>query len=406
MSRLHARTNVLGAFASNAALQVWRRIIGLVGSNWRQRAEHGSDPELSYLQAIARVRTDPLEVSERRLAQFLEAHPGSFHVMEEHAAILDRLGHRDVALARYGLARHGRQRVKRGMPDRPYFMRHRTTSVAEINGYTRASRALGAKRGAFPYVARGHAYLMTRRPRLALIDYDLALTLKPDQTHLLVARGEALAALGRYAEALQALDRAVAANPKDADALGSRAIVRLALGRIADADADWLRQLELLPGERHDARACVWLRLASYEMALNELERAVVRNPDDSYLRLYYLAAARRLRLPVQQASAATNGWPGPMIAFHEGKLAAADVLQLADNPGRRAEALFQLGMRACDGDPDETRQWWSQVVEMAAPDTIEYAAARHELEKPVRASQAISLAPATAGQMITEATS
>ena len=406
MSRLHARTNVLGAFVSHAALQVWRRIIGLVGSNWRPRADHGSDPELSYLKAIARVRADPLEVSERRLAQLVEAHPESFHAMEEHAAMLDRLGRRDVALARYGLARHGRQRVKRGMPDRPYFMRHRTTSVAEIDGYTRASRALGAKRGAFPYVARGHAYLMTRRPRLALIDYDLALSLKPDQTHLLVARAEALAALGRYAEALQALDRAVAAHPKDADALGSRAIVRLALGRIADADADWLRQLELLPGERHDARACVWLRLARYEMALNELERAIVRNPDDFYLRLYRLASARRLRLPVRQATAAMNVWPGPLIAFHQGKLAAADVLQLADNPERRAEALFQLGMGACDGDPDQTRQWWGQVVEMAGPDTIEFAAARHELEKPVRVSQALSLVPATAGQMITEATS
>ena len=124
------------------------------------------------------------------------------------------------------------------------------------------------------------------------------------------------------------------------------------------------------------------------------------------YLRLYYLAAARRLRLPVQQATAAMNVWPGPLIAFYEGKLAAAELLQLADNPERRAEAHFQLGMCASDGDPDQTRRWWRQVVEIAGPDTIEYAAARHELEKSVRVAQPIGLAPATAEQMMTEATS
>ena len=183
------------------------------------------------------------------------------------------------------------------MPDRPFFMRHRTTSVAEINGYTNVSRSGPSKQGAFLHVARGHAYLATRRPWLALLDYDAALKLKPDQTHLFVAKGEALLALGRPAEALQALDRAVADRPQDADALGSRAVVLLALGRIAEADADWVRQLELLPRERHDARACVWLRLANYEMALHELEPAVGRSAADPYLQLYYLTAARRLRV-------------------------------------------------------------------------------------------------------------
>ena len=396
------------ALVSQAALQAWRKLMGVVGANWRPRpgSDRGSTPELCYLQAMARLHTDSLEASERLLAKIVKAHPTAFYAVEEHAAILDRLGLRDRALAGYERARTGRQLLKPGMPDRPFFRRHRTTSVAEINGYTNVLRSGPSKRGAFVHVARGHAYLATGRPRLALLDYEAALKLRPDQTHLFVAKGEALAALGRHAEALQALDRAVAAHPQDADALGSRAVVLLALGRLAEANADWLRQLDVLPQERHDARACVWLQLGRYEMALDELAPAVERSRSDPYLRLYYLAAARRLRVPVQARSWAMETWPGPLISLHEGKLGANEALGRADTPERRAEALFQLGICAFGSDCDEACRSWRRVVEMAGPDTIEYAAARQEIEKLGAVSHAVSFAPAAQRAMITEATS
>ena len=406
VSRLHTRTDGLVALVSQAALQAWRKLMGVVGADWRPCPDRESTPELCYLQAMARLRTDSLAASERLFAKILEVHPTAFYAVEEHAAILDRLGWRDRALAGYERARMGRQLLKPGMPDRPFFRRHRSTSVAEINGYTKVLRAGPSKRGAFVHVARGHAYLATGRPRLALLDYEAVLKLRPDQTHLLVAKGEALAALGRHAEALQALDRAVAARPQDADALGSRAVVLLALGRLAEADADWLRQLDVLPRERHDARACVWLRLARYEMALDELAPAVERSRGDPYLRLYYLTAARRLRVPVQPGSCAMEAWPGPLISLHEGKLGAREALGRADTPERRAEALFQLGICAFGGDRDEACRSWRQVVETSGPDTIEYAAARHEIEELGAVSLAVSFAPAAQRAMITEATS
>ena len=406
MSRLQARTDGLVALVSQAALQAWRKLMGVVGANWRLRPDPGSTPELSYLQAIVRLRTDDLEASERRYAKFLEDHPAAFYAIEVHAAILDRLGRREQALASYEQARTARRHLNRGMPDRPFFMRHRTTSVAEINGYTNVLRAGPSKRGAFVYVARGHAYLATRRPRLALLDYDMALKLRPDQTHLLVAKGEALLALGRAAEALAAFDRAVAQRPQAADALGSRAVVLLALGRIAEANAGWLHQLELLPRERPEARACVWLRLANYERALDELEPALERSAADPYLQLYYLMAARLLRVPVQPGFSVTDVWPGPLIALHQGTLTAEEALQRADTPERRAEALFQLGVCAFGRDRDEACRSWRQVVESAGPDTIEYAAARHEIERLGMVSQSINFAPATQRGMITEATS
>jgi tetratricopeptide (TPR) repeat protein len=342
------------------------------------------------------MRTDPLDASELRLAKFLEAHPACFPAIEEHGGVLDRMGQRDAALAKYELARRGRQLIKRGMPDRPFFTRHRFTSVAEIDGYTRVLRADASKKGVFAHVARGHAYLATGHPRLALIDYDAALRLAPKETGLLMARGEALAALGCHREALQALDRAVAERPQDPEALSSRAFVLLALGRVADADADWSRQLELLPRERHEARACVLLRLANYEMALNELERAIERRPGDPYLHLYFLASLRRLGRSIQPGSAEMDAWPGALIALHHGKLSANEVLQHADNPERRAEAMFQLGVLAYDHDRAEAGRLWRQATEIAPPDTIEHAAARHEIERLRIGPQPISRGSAT----------
>ena len=215
-------------------------------------------------------------------------------------------------------------------------------------------------------MARGHAYLATRRPRSALLDYDEALKRAPQETGLLMARGEALAALGRHREALQALDQAVGSRPQDPEALGSRAFVLLALGRIAEADADWLRQLELLPRQRHDARACVLLRLANYDMALGELERALERNPGDPYMQLYFLMSLRRLGRSVQpRVDPLTvwpvTVWPGPLIALLNGTLCPSEVLAGADNPERRAEALFQLGILSFDSDRAGAGRLWRQ---------------------------------------------
>lgn len=378
MSGLQTLTDLLAGSASRTALEAWRRIIRVVGLNWRPRPEQ--DPEARYLHGC--VRVDPLEASERRFAKLLEAHPASFYALEEHAQILDRMGQRDAAVAGHEAARRSRQIAGWGMPDRPFFTRHRTTSVAEIDGYTNVMRAGASKKGVFAYVARGHAYLATQSPRLAIFDYEVALRLAPEKTDLLIAVGEALAALGHHGEALQVLDRAVAARPHDPDALSSRAFVLLALDRLAQADADWLRQLELLPKERHGARACVLLRLAQYERAVSELEQAIERQPRDAYLQLYHLMALRRMGRRAEPKPAPIDFWPGPLIALHNGTLCPDEALKLADNPERRAEALFQLGILAHDHDRLEAGRLWRQVVEIARPDTIEFAATRHETER------------------------
>lgn len=57
-------------------------------------------------------------------------------------------------------------------------------------------------------------------------------------------------------------------------------------------------------------------------------------------------------------------------------------MLKRADNEGRRAEALFQLGIVTYPHDRAAACRHWRQVIEKASPTLIEHAAARHELAR------------------------
>ncbi len=83
-----------------------------------------------------------------------------------------------------------------------------------------------------------------------------------------------------------------------------------------------------------------------------------------------------------EQGFPAADAWPGPLFGLHDGRSSPSEILQRADNPARRAEALFQLGIAAHAHDKAEAARHWRQVVEIARPDTIEHAAARHEIDR------------------------
>ena len=95
------------------------------------------------------------------------------------------------------------------------------------------------------------------------------------------------------------------------------------------------------------------------------------------------------------------DNWPGPLIALNHGKLGANEVLQRADTPERRAEALFQLGIWSYAHDRAEAAQLWKQAAEIAAPDTIEHAAAWHEIERLRLDPQPVSLGRTTEKEAI-----
>ena len=369
---------------SEAILETWRRAVDRLGSGCIHRLSKEGGATALYFSARASARAGDLEKAAQQFADLTDIDPTLTAALEGHGEVADRLGQSELARTKYDIARRLRAAVRRGAPDRPFVLRNRGPFPAEIAAYT--SVLLSVKNRALPYVARGNALLAEGRAKLALLDYGCALSLKPDSHEITALKAEALLMLGRHEEALRAFDAALAARPNDAEIYSGRAIACLALGRLGAADADWRRQSELLPPERASARACVALRMADYEAALPELQQALEKEPGDPYWQLYRLTSLHRLGRPAGRAGLegiAGDAWPGPLLALHAGRLSANDALARADNEGRRAETLFQLGVIAWPQDRAEARRRWEEVVAGASPALIEHAAARHELARP-----------------------
>jgi Flp pilus assembly protein TadD len=365
---------------SEAILETWRRAVDRLGSGCVHRLSTEGGATALYFRARASARAGDLENAAQQFADLTEMAPTLTAALEGHAEAADRLGHSEIARAKYDFARKLRSAVRRGPPDRPFVVRNRGPFPAEVAAYT--SVLLSVKDRALPYVARGNALLAEGRAKLALLDYGSALSLKPDSREIAALKAEALLILGRYEEALRSFDTALTARPNDAEVYSGRAIACLALGRLADADADWRRQSELLRPAQAAARACVALRMADYEAALPELQRALEKEPGDPYWRLYRLTSLHRLGRPAEPEATADDSWPGPLLALHAGRLSENDALARADNEGRRTETLFQLGVIAWPQDRAEARRRWEEVAAGTSPALIEHAAARHELAR------------------------
>src|SRR5262249_12795053 len=168
-----------------------------------------------------------------------------------------------------------------GGPARRYLFRHRGHFAFEIEAYDLVRNNVRNK--ILPQLAHGNALLGRGRPKEALDSYERALRLKPDLPEVLALKGEALSAIGRYQEAIEAFDKVLASVPTDVETLNARGIALMALGKEAAANADWRRQLELLPTSQPAARACVAMRQANYEVAFQEFGIALARQPANSY---------------------------------------------------------------------------------------------------------------------------
>ena len=368
---------------SEALLETWRRAIdrfaGQAGRHDPQVAEEDG-PHGLYFRARESARAGQLEEAARQFADIARSTPAFTPALEAYGETVDRMGQGALARSTIDAARRLRAASRRGPPDRPFVLRNRGPFPAEIAAYSTVLQSV--KQRALPYIARGNAFLAEGRADLALLDYGCALSLKPGLHEVAALRAEAFLMLGHHRQALDAFDGAVAARPRDGEILGGRAIAHLALGELDAARADLRRQLDFLPADRAAARACVALRMADYQAALPELERALEKEPADPYWRLYRLTALHRLGRAAGIEVTAGGAWPGPVLALHAGRLSADEALQQADNAARRAEALFQLGVLACPRDPAEAQRRWEEVVSLAPPTLIEHAAARHELAR------------------------
>lgn len=298
------------------------------------------------------------------------------------AELLDGTGRVDEARAEYARARRIWSELPSGARDRRYLFRNRGQFIFEMEAYDLVRSNVRNK--VLPQIAHANALLVVGRSKEALEGYEAALKVKPDAPELLALKGEALSALGRYDEAIELFDRVLSACPSDGETLNARGIANMALGRREAAIGDWKRQLELLPDGDAAARGSVAMRQGDYAVAYREFDRAASRDRADLYWPLYRLTAGRLTGMapdPIPERPG-DGYWPWPLFAVRAGQITDQQVLEAADTPARRAEALFQLGVLALAGNPGAARGYWNEIVERANPSMIEYAAARNELAR------------------------
>ncbi len=310
----------------------------------------------------------------------IELAPDWLEAIEAQAEALDLAGQNERAAAAYEKLRQQRAVTRFGTPDRGYLSRQCGQFTAEVYDYGQVGHRID--RMVMPLIARANALLAEGKTEAALLHYDRVLRMNPKLVDVRALRAEALLSAGRFREAASGFDKVLSANRRNPWALSGRAIARMALGKVADANATWLRQLDLLPADQAAARACVALRMADYQRALPELERAAAESPHDAYWSLYRLTALHRLGRPTAVAEIGNDLWPAPLLALHAGRIDEAALLAKADTPARQAEVAFQLGVFAADNDKAAARRWWQRVVEQGPVDLIEYATARNELAR------------------------
>jgi tetratricopeptide (TPR) repeat protein len=316
------------------------------------------------------MRAGELETAVEHFDRAVEALPDFGEAISARAECIDMLGRIEAARPQYDQARRIWAGERVGMPDRSYIYRQQGRISFEVESYALAVKHI--KTGSFPLSASGNALLARGRAEEALQFYEQALKFKGKDKDpgVLSMKGEALSALGRHRQAIEVFTASLKGSPRSPETLSGRAIALAAQGKIDKANADWRAQLELLPESQPAARACVALRLADYELALPELERAIKKAPDEPYWRLYRLTALKRLGRPIEGAEPpAGDAWPAPLFALLAGQATPEAVLEAATNDCRRTEALFQM-------------EKFREVTERAAPTLIEYAAARNELTR------------------------
>ena len=357
----------------------WRR----PPSTWNAGELESPDPERRgrslFRLARTKMREGDIDEALRLFDQALEALPDFADAVAIKAELLDMRGLSDEAVPYYERSRRLWAEQRAGAPDRSYVFRQHGRFTFEVEAYELALARI--RTGSFPLFACGNALLAQGHAVEALLCYERAQKLRPDNLDIKAMRGEALSLQGRFKDAVEAFDQALAALPKAPETLNGRAIANAALGRLEAANADWRRQLELLPAHQSDARGYVALRLADYALALPALEDAARRHPEDAYLQLYRLLAARRLD-PAHRAEAAAEprDWPEALMAFHAGGLTADGILERAGTPDRQAEAAFHFGIAALGTDREAAVRHFRKVVQSGRAALVEYGAARNEL--------------------------
>lgn len=139
-----------------------------------------------------------------------------------------------------------------------------------------------AENRAEAHMHRGDAYFAMSDFDQAILDYEKAIALSPNNPEGFIKQGAALAAGGEQAKALQSYEQAIQLDPKNATVYDARGCSYVAGGALAKAEADFKNAKRLgntNPGEQC-REALTELRAKNESAAGNNKKR---RNRSDNY---------------------------------------------------------------------------------------------------------------------------
>jgi lipoprotein NlpI len=288
-------------------------------------------------------------------------------------------------------AQAGSEAAQRHNPDMAIILYGKAIEAGTLSGETLAE----------VYKVRGLAYLQKQDWDAAEQDFNEAAHRGADDMAVQFGRGIAYSGKGDNDAALRAFDSVIASarDPDDirTSALASRGNIYVTLGQYQRGLQDFDAALRRVPGdtEMHGARGDAYFYLARFDKAEADLVIAGDHDPKMEYYPLWvYLAQAHqgeeaKSELDRRAEKLDLRAWPGAVIEFYRGRLAANDVLAAAGmgdaktQHDQRCEADFYLGEHALlAGDKDKSRELLQAAVDSCDRRFIEYAGAKAELAR------------------------
>ncbi len=196
----------------------------------------------------------------------------------------------------------------------------------------------------------GSIYLNTKRYQKALLAFEQAIQLDPNDAVLYNGKGLALSNLNRYGEALLAYEQAIRLNPNNADAYFNKGNILDELKRYEEALAAYEQAIRLNPNnaDAYFNKGNILDELERYEEALAAYEQAIRRDPNNADAhnnKGYTLSKLGRYEEALTACDQAIHLDPDYALAYHT----QGDALS---GLGRYEEALaaYELAIRL---DPD-----------------------------------------------------
>ena len=134
------------------------------------------------------------------------------------------------------------------------------------------------------YFRRGYACYDLGLYDLAIVNYDKAIQLEPNDTNAYINRGIAKANLGQHFAAISDYNKAIQLKPGDAIAYSSRGTVKAELGQYSAAISDYNKAIQLKPtfADAYINRGITKAELGQYSAAISDFDKAIQLKPDEA----------------------------------------------------------------------------------------------------------------------------